>query len=75
MDVVGIINLIETFANWNSSDKLATGISIFIQYDHNICYGYTAYADSDLMFTEYSSGFTGCPIDEEAPAFQLFECQ
>ena len=71
LTIIGIANTVETIFNWNSPDKIATEVSIFLQSGNGGSFMYHAVVDSDLMFKELFSGGTGTVIKEKDPMYQL----
>ena len=69
-DVIGFVDLIETFVNWNSNDKKAAEINLYIDTD-DIAYNYYAIDDDELYFKEMYSGYTGTVIKSNDPSYQI----
>ena len=69
-DLIGLIDIGETIVNWNSPDKLMTGIAISFQTE-STSYLYEAYVDDELLFTEYWSGFSGTYIKKDDDFFEV----
>jgi len=70
VDIVDFADFIETIANWNSNDKKATEINVYID-TNDIAYKYHAVVDDELYFKEMYSGYTGTVIKSEDPNYQI----
>ena len=70
MDAIGFINAIETLVNWNSDSKIATEVAVYVK-TKNISYMYLSVVDSNLMFKEMYSGYTGQVIKTVDPIYQI----
>ena len=71
VDIIGAVSLVETIVNWNSPHKNSTEISLFLQNANGGSYMYHAIVDSDLMFKEMYSGYTGSVISKNDPYYQF----
>ena len=71
LTALGFVSVLETLANWNSSDKVATEIGLFLTVENGDSYMYQALVDKDLMFKELYSGYTGSVISKKDPYYQL----
>ena len=69
--IVGATDFIETLRNWNATSKTATQITVYAQMNDRAAYMYDAVVDSELMFKEMYSSYTGTVITDDANAFEI----
>ena len=70
-DAFGVLQIIETLRTWNNPENIVTEISIFVQHENHAAYKYTALVDSELLFTEMDSSFTGTVISASDPTYHI----
>ena len=71
LNVIDFISILETFAFWNSADKKATKVAVFIENNKRFSHSYQTVVDGDMSFDKTFSGYIGDVIGDNEKDFQV----
>ena len=66
LDILGVIDFIETFVNSDSPEKIATYVVVLADVGDKNKFRYSAIVDNNMMFTTFESGYSAETMSNES---------